>query len=112
MAIKILPKILLTSVLVFPLAINAEESFFKDKLPSIIKNIGNGFENSEGKEAIEVETQNASLKAANDAIDSTEENLLANSNFTYFDFNIGTDVLGLDGTDSKVKTEAMTVYRI
>ena len=58
------------------------------------------------------EAQNASLKSVNDAIDSTEENILANSNFTYFDFNIGTDVLGLDGTNSKVKTEAMTVYRI
>ena len=42
--------------------------------------------------------------------DKTEENILANSNFTYFDFNIGTDVLGLDGTDSEVKTEAMTVF--
>ena len=105
-------KVLVASTLILPLALNAEESFFKDKLPSIIKNIGNGFENGEGKEAIEVEAQNASLKAANDAIDKTEENILANSNFTYFDFNIGTDVLGLDGTDSEVKTEAMTVYRL
>ena len=99
---KKLSKILFTSVLVFPVALNAEESFFKEKLPSMLKNIGNGFENGEGKEAIEAEAKDASLKAANDAIDSTEENILENSNFTYFDFNIGTDVLGLDGTDSEV----------
>ena len=86
-------KVLVASTLILPLALNAEESFFKDKLPSIIKNIGNGFENGEGKEAIEAEAQNASLKAANDAIDRTEENILANSNFTYFDFNIGTCLL-------------------
>ena len=112
MIIKKLSKILFTSVLVFPVALNAEENFFKEKLPSMLKNIGNGFENGQGKEAIEAEAKDASLKAANDAIDSTEENILANSNFTYFDFNIGTDVLGLGGTDSEVKTEAMTVYRI
>ena len=78
MIIKKLSKILFTSVLVFPVALNAEENFFKEKLPSMLKNIGNGFENGEGKEAIEAEAKDASLKAANDAIDSTEENILAN----------------------------------
>ena len=45
-------KVLVVSTLILPLALTAEESFFKDKLPSIVKNIANGFENGEGKEAI------------------------------------------------------------
>ncbi len=55
---------------IFPLSLGAEGNFFKDKLPSIIKNIVNGFENGEGKEAVESEAQNYSLKVAKDAIDT------------------------------------------
>ena len=105
-------KVLVASTLILPLALNAEESFFKDKLPSIIKNIGNGFENGEGKEAIEAEAQNYSLKVANDAIDTAEENVLNNTNFTYLDFNVGTDVFGISGSESQNKMEAMSVYRL
>jgi len=105
-------KVVLASIVILPLALNAEESFFKDKLPSIIKNIGNGFENGEGKEAVESEAQNYSLKVANDAIDTAEENILNNTNFTYLDLNIGTDVFGISGSESQNKMEAMSVYRL
>ena len=60
MAQKQILRLIVGSALALPLALSAEESFFKDKLPSIIQNIGNGFENGEGKEAIEAEAQNYS----------------------------------------------------
>ena len=38
-----LPVVLLATACI-PIALNAEESFFRDKLPSIVKNIAQGFE--------------------------------------------------------------------
>ena len=112
MAQKQILRLIVGSALALPITLSAEGNFFKDKLPSIIQNIGNGFENGEGKEAIEAEAQNYSLKVANDAIDTAEENILNNTNFTYLDFNVGTDVFGISGSESQNKMEAMSVYRL
>ena len=36
--------LLIASTALTPIALNAEQNFFKDKLPSIVKNIAQGFE--------------------------------------------------------------------
>ena len=105
-------KIVAASACIFPLALNAEGNFFTDKLPSIVKNIAEGIEVGKGEEATRSEIQSYSLGAVNDAVDSVEQRILSYSNFTHFDVTIGSDTLGIDGTDAKTKTEAMTVYRL
>ena len=105
-------KMMVGSVLAVPIALNAEESFFKDRLPSLIKNIGNGFEIGKPTEAIESEVKDYTLELTNGAIDRSEKNIVENTNFTYLDFYIGTDVFGISGSDSKIKMEAMSVYRL
>jgi len=105
-------KIVAAGSCIFPLALNAEGNFFTDKLPSIVKNIAEGVEIGKGEEATRSEVQSYSLGAVNDAVDSVEQRILSYSNFTHFDVTIGSDTLGIDGTDAKTKTEAMTVYRL
>jgi len=103
---------LATTLSIFPFALNAEGDFFTDKLPSIVKNIAEGVEVGKGEEAIRSELQSYSLGVANGTIDSAEQSILSNTNFTHFDLTLGSDVLGIDGTDARTKTEAMTVYRL
>ena len=43
--------LLIASTALTPIALNAEQNFFKDKLPSIVKNIAQGFE--DGNECVE-----------------------------------------------------------
>lgn len=105
-------KIVTVGIFVSPLALNAEVNFFTDKLPPIVNNIAEGVEVGRGEEATRSEVQNYSLGVANDAIDGVEQRILSNSNFTHFDVTIGSDTLGVNGTDAKTKTEAMTVYRL
>ena len=62
-----------------PIALNAEQNFFKDKLPSIVKNIAQGFEDGNEEEAAQNEVVDYSLNAANSALDSVEENVVANT---------------------------------
>ena len=45
-----LPVVLLATACI-PIALNAEESFFRDQLPSIVKNIAQGFEDGNAEEA-------------------------------------------------------------
>ena len=52
-----------------PIALNAEKSFFRDKLPSIVKNIAQGFEDGNAEEAAKNEAATYSLNAANYALD-------------------------------------------
>ena len=66
-------KMMVGGVLAIPIALNAEESFFKDRLPSIIKNIGNGFEIGKPTEAVESEVKDYTLELTNVAIDTSEE---------------------------------------
>ena len=40
---KKLSLLLIASTAITPIALNAEQSFLKDKLPSIVKNIAQGF---------------------------------------------------------------------
>jgi len=105
-------KIVAASACIFPFALNAEDGFFTDKLPSIVKNIAEGIEVGKGGQATRSEVQKYSLGVANDAIDRTEQRILSNTNFTHFDLTLGSDVMGIDGADAKTKTEAMTVYRL
>ena len=39
-----LSALLVVTTALTPIALNAEQNFFKDKLPSIVKNIAQGFE--------------------------------------------------------------------
>ena len=65
---KKLPVFLLAKVSI-PIALNAEKSFFRDKLPSIVKNIAQGFEDGNAEEAAKNEAATYSLNAANSALD-------------------------------------------
>ena len=74
---KTLSVFLIASTAITPIALNAEQSFFKDKLPSIVKNIAQGFEDGNAEEAAKNEAATYSLNAANSALDDVEENIVA-----------------------------------
>ena len=71
-----LASFLMASTALTPIALNAEQNFFKDKLPSIVKNIAQGFEDGNEEEAAQNEIVDYSLNAANSALYSVEENVL------------------------------------
>ena len=97
--------LLIASTALTPIALNAEQNFFKDKLPSIVKNIAQGFEDGNEEEAAQNEVVDYSLNAANSALDSVEENVVANTPFTHLELSLGSDAFGLDksGTQTKPK---------
>jgi hypothetical protein len=91
---------------------NTDNGFFTNKLPSLIKNVADGFKRNQGSETLESEAANLSVDLTNSAIDKAESSILSNSNFTHFEFVLGTDILGLDGDGRGTSTEAMTVYKL
>ena len=86
--------LLIASTALTPIALNAEQNFFKDKLPSIVKNIAQGFEDGNEEEAAQNEIADYSLNAANSALDSVEENVVANTPFTHLELSLGSDAFG------------------
>ena len=106
-----LPVVLLTTVCI-PIALNAEQSFFKDKLPSIVKNIAQGFEDGNAEEAAKNEAATYSLNAANSALDDVEDNIVATTPFTHLELSLGSDAFGLDTTGTTTKTELLGVLRL
>jgi hypothetical protein len=107
-----LASFLMASTALTPIALNAEQNFFKDKLPSIVKNIAQGFEDGNEEEAAQNEIVDYSLNAANSALYSVEENVLANTPFTHLEFPLGSDACGLDKSGTQTKTEAIGVLRV
>ena len=95
-----------------PIALNAEESFFRDKLPSIVKNIAQGFEDGNAEEAAKNEAATYSLNAANSALDDVEDNIVATTPFTHLELSLGSDAFGLDTTGTTTKTELLGVLRL
>ena len=104
--------IIIASTALTPIALNAEQNFFKDKLPSIVKNIAQGFEDGNEEEAAQNEVVDYSLNAANSALDSVEENGVANTPFTHLELSLGSDAFGLDKSGTQTKTEAIGVLRL
>jgi len=104
--------IIIASTALTPIALNAEQNFFKDKLPSIVKNIAQGFEDGNEEEAAQNEVVDYSLNAANSALDSVEENVVANTPFTHLELSLGSDAFGLDKSGTQTKTEAIGVLRL
>ena len=104
--------LLIASTALTPIALNAEQNFFKDKLPSIVKNIAQGFEDGNEEEAAQNEIADYSLNAANSALDSVEENVVANTPFTHLELSLGSDAFGLDKSGTQTKTEAIGVLRL
>ena len=96
-----LPVFLLATVSI-PIALNAEQSFFSDKLPSIVKNIAQGFEDGNAEEAAKNEAATYSLNAANSALDDVEDNIVATTPFTHLELSLGSDAFGLDTTASPI----------
>jgi len=107
-----LSTLLIASTALTPIALNAEQNFFKDKLPSIVKNIAQGFEDGNEEEAAQNEVVDYSLNAANSALDSVEENVVANTPFTHLELSLGSDAFGLDKSGTQTKTEAIGVLRL
>ena len=87
---------LVVSTAITPIALNAEQSFFKDKLPSIVKNIVQGFEDGNAEAATKNEVIDYSLNAANSAPDSIEDSVVATTPFTHLELSLGSDAFGLD----------------
>ena len=106
-----LPKLVIATVCI-PIALNAEQSFFKDKLPSIVKNIAQGFEDGNAEEAAKNEAATYSLNAANSALDDFEDNIVATTPFTHLELSLGSDAFGLDTTGTTTKTELLGVLRL
>jgi len=104
--------LIIASTALTPIALNAEQNFFKDKLPSIVKNIAQGFEDGNEEEAAQNEVVDYSLNAANSALDSVEENVVANTPFTHLELSLGSDAFGLDKSGTQTKTEAIGVLRL
>ena len=103
---------LVIATVCIPIALNAEQSFFKDKLPSIVKNIAQGFENGNAEEAAKNEAATYSLNAANSALDDLEENIVATTPFAHLELSLGTDAFALDTTGTTHKTELLGVLRL
>jgi len=96
-------------LIIFPIALNAENDFLEDKLPSIVKNIAEGAENGDAGEAAKKELQNFSIGLANSSLDVLEDRIISGTGFKTFELSVGSDVFGLDN-GSKTKSEAMAVY--
>ena len=109
---KTLSVFLIASTAITPIALNAEQSFFKDKLPSIVKNIAQGFEDGDAEAATKNEVVDYSLNAANSALDSFEDSVVATTPFTHLELSLGSDAFGLDTNGTSTKTEAMAVLRL
>ena len=69
----------LLGIVSLPVALNAEQNFLKDSLPSIVKNIAQGIEDGNAEVVAKNEVVNYSLDAANDAIDRLENSIIARS---------------------------------
>ena len=76
-----LSALLVVTAALTPIALNAEQNFFKDKLPSIVKNIAQGFEDGDAEAATKNEVVDYFLNAANSALDSIEDSVVATSPF-------------------------------
>ena len=94
-----------------PLALNAEDNFFKRQLPGIVENIARGAEQGDAAGAAQAELAGWSLNFLNSAVDDAEQRIVAGSNFTHLEISIGRDALGLD-SGSASETELMAVYRL
>ena len=64
---KTLSVFLIASTAITPIALNAEQSFFKDKLPSIVKSIAQGFEDGNAEETVLAPSDLAGRAALNPA---------------------------------------------
>ena len=69
----------LLGIVSLPVALNAEQNFFKDSLPTIFRNIAQGVEDGNTEMVAKNEVVNYSLDAANDAIDRLENSIIARS---------------------------------
>jgi len=104
---KLLSTVCLISVL--PISAFAEGNWSDYQLPSMVKNIAQGFEDGDASTAAKNEVSSFALGMANSGLNLLEESIVSTSRFTHLELSVGSDVLGLD-TGSKTKTEAMAVY--
>ena len=104
---KKLSVFLVVSNAITPIALNAEQSFFKDKLPSIVKNIAQGFEDGNTEAATKNEVIDYSLNAVNSAPDSIEDSVVATTPFADLELSLGSDAFGLDKNGTATKTEVL-----
>jgi hypothetical protein len=105
-------RILLPAVAILaavPVSLNADSRFLSYELPSIVKNIAQGANNSERGKVAKQELGDFTLGVVNNQVNLLEEAVIGGSRFTYLDFSIGSDIFGLD-TGSDTKTELMAVY--
>ena len=102
----------LLGIVSLPVALNAEQNFFKDSLPIIFRNIAQGVEDVNAEMVAKNEVVNYSLDAANDAIDRVENSIIANTPFTHLELTLGSDAFGLDTDGTATKSEAMAVLRL
>lgn len=102
----------LLGIVSLPVALNAEQNFFKDSLPTIFRNIAQGVEDGNAEMVAKNEVVNYSLDAANDAIDRVENSIIANTPFTHLELTLGSDAFGLDTDGTATKSEAMAVLRL
>jgi hypothetical protein len=102
----------ISTIAFIPLALNAEDTFFKATLPSLVKNVAEAAENGSAENALEGELYDFTLSSANSAIDGFEDDVEASTNFTHLELSLGSDAFGLDKNSTDTKSELMSVYRI
>jgi hypothetical protein len=98
-----------TMITTLPLAASSEENFLKYKLPSIVKNIAQGYEDGAATSVAKEEISAFTLDMANSGLNLVENSLLDNTRFTHLELSLGSDALGLD-TGKQSKSELMAVY--
>lgn len=102
--------VLASSVLaIAPFSLSAENSALEYKLPSMVKNIAQGFEDGNASAAANDELVKFSLGMANSGLNLLEDKILSTSRFTHLELSVGSDIFGLD-SGTKTKTEAIAVY--
>lgn len=76
-----------------PVVLNADQNFFRDNLPTILKNIAQGAEDGNADVVAKNEVVNYSLDAANSAIDGIENSIIANTPFTHLELTLAATLL-------------------
>ena len=104
-------KILLITTLItsVPFAASSEQNVLKYKIPSMVKNIAQGYEDGNASSVAKEEVSIFALGMANSGLNLVEESLLSSTRFTHLELSLGSDVLGLD-TGKQTNSEVMAVY--
>lgn len=104
-------KILLITTLItsVPFAASSEQNVLTYKIPSMVKNIAQGYEDGNASSVAKEEVSIFALGMANSGLNLVEESLLSSTRFTHLELSLGSDVLGLD-TGKQTMSEVMAVY--